>query len=86
MSKLYKLTAQQYKEGYVIEEKFCTSKRIAYEQRELLIEYLVWNYDLDKREIKEVSNTKEINSIIIENSYMVTVVEHEILTKPSKYI
>jgi hypothetical protein len=86
MSKLYKLTAQQYKEGYVIEERFFTSKRIAYEQRELLIEYLVWNYDLDKREIKEVSNIKEINSIIIENSYMVTVVEHEILTKPSKYI
>lgn len=88
MQKIYKLTAFNLKQKYFTEERYFTSYNKAKKQMLLLIDYINHNHDLNiyKKEVFKIDKDGFASSIILDGSYNVTIIEHEIMKENSIYL
>jgi len=88
MKKIHKLTAVRIDKdsSFVLEEAYFTSKNKALKSLEYLKKYLIYNHTLDSNNIEHYSNYKEIQTFIIDNTFNVSLITHNIKTLTLKYI
>jgi len=87
MKKIYKLTSTRIdnNNSYITEESYFTSKNKAIKSMEYLKQYLIYNYALSANNTIQ-TNYKEIQTYIIDNTFNVSLIEHNIKTLTLKYI
>ena len=88
MKKIYKLTAVRIDKdsNFVLEEAYFTSKNKAFKSLEYLKKYLIYNHTLDSNNIEHYLDYKEIQSFILDNTFNVSLITHNIKTLTLKYI
>lgn len=88
MKKIYKLTSSRidYNDSYITEESYFTSKNKAIKSMEYLKQYLIYNYGLNENNIEHYNNYKAIQTFIIDNTFNVSLIEHNIKTLTLKHI
>ena len=88
MKKVYKLTATNIckDSSFVIEEAYFTSKNKALKSLEYLKKYLIYNHTLNENNIEHYLNYKEIQSFILDDTFNVSLITHNIKTLTLKYI
>ena len=88
MKKIYKLTAVRIDDvnSFVIEEAYFTSKNKALKSLEQLKKYLIYNHTLNENNIEHYSNYKEIQTFILDSTFNVSLITHNVKTLTLKYI
>jgi len=88
MKKIYKLTSTRIDNNdiYTTEELYFSSKNKAIKSMESLKQYLIYNHTLNANNIKHYNNYKAIQTYIIDNTFNVSLIEHNIKTLTLKYI
>ncbi len=88
MKKIYKLTSTRIDNNdiYTTEELYFSSKNKAIKSMEYLKQYLIYNHTLNANNIKHYNNYKAIQTYIIDNTFNVSLIEHNIKTLTLKYI
>ena len=88
MKKIYKLTSTRIdnNDSYIIEECYFTSKNKAIKSMGYLKQYLIYNHTLNSNNIEHYNNYKTIQTFIIDNTFNVSLIEHDIKTLTLKYI
>ena len=88
MKKIYKLTAVRIDKdsSFVLEEAYFTSKNKALKSLEYLKKYLIYNHTLNENNIEHYLNYKEIQSFILDSTFNVSLITHNIKTLTLKYI
>ena len=88
MKKIYKLTSTRIDNNdiYTTEELYFTSKNKAIKSMEYLKQYLIYNHTLNANNIEHYNNYKAIQTYIIDNTFNVSLIEHNIKTLTLKHI
>ena len=97
MKKIYKLTATRIdnNDRFISEECYFTSKNKAIKSMDYLKQYLIYKHTLNENNIGHyyytnhihlVNNYKTIQTFIIDNTFNVSLIEHDIKTLTLKYI
>ena len=88
MKKIYKLKAVRIDDvnSFILEEAYFTSKNKALKSLEYLKKYLIYNHTLNENNIEHYSNYKEIQSFILDDTFNVSLITHNIKTLTLKYI
>ena len=92
MKKIYKLTSTRIanNDSYINEELYFSSKNKAIKSMESLKQYLIYNHTLNENNIEHFgylyNNYKAIQTYIIDNTFNVSLIEHNIKTLTLKYI
>jgi len=88
MKKIYKLTSTRINnnDSYINEELYFSSKNKAIKSMESLRQYLIYNHTLNANNIVHYNNYKAIQTFIIDNTFNVSLIEHNIKTLTLKYI
>lgn len=88
MKLIYKLTATRidYDNNFLTEEAYFTSKNKAIKSLKYLKEYIIHNHSLNANNIEHYNNYKEIQTFIIDDTFNVSLIKHNIKTLTIKYI
>lgn len=84
--KIYKLTAFNFKQQYILEETYFTNKAKAIESKDNLIEYLINNHSLNKDNIEHLKGDLEfIKTTMVDDTYKVTLKVIDTVKRVIKY-
>ena len=88
MKKIYKLTSTRIDNNnrFPCEECFFTSKNKAIKSMEYLKNYLINKHTLNENNIEHYNSYKAIQIFIIDNTFNISLIEHNIKTLTLKYI
>ena len=88
MKVIYKLTSTRIDNNnrFPSEECYFTSKNKAIKSMEYLKQYLIYKHTLNENNIEHYNNYKAIQTFIIDNTFNVSLIEHNIKTLTLKYI
>ena len=78
MKTIFKLTAVNIKDKYTLEECYFTSKNKALKSFDKLQTYLNYNHSLNVNNKEVYSNYDKIKTVILDNSFNVSLTEHSI--------
>ena len=87
MRKIYKLTATRIDSNFIFEECYFTSKNKGVKSIEYIKKHLINKYTyLDKSNVQKYNTFNAIHTYIIDDTFNVSLVEHNIKTLTLKYI
>lgn len=88
MKKIYKLTSTRIDNNnrFPSEECYFTSKNKAVKSMEYLKQYLIYKHTLNENNIQHSWNHKDIQTFIIDDTFNVSLIKHDIKTLTLKYI
>ena len=86
MRHVYKLTAKTINDNFIIDEVYFSSKNKALKSLEYLKQYCIHNYNLNDNNINHYYNYKAIQTYIIDNRVIVSLINYSITTLTQKYI
>ena len=83
---VYKLTAKTINDNFIIDQVYFSSKNKAFKSLEYLKQYCIDNYNLNDNNINHYYNYKTIQTYIIDNTVIVSLINYSITTLTQKYI